>query len=190
MTDNSEELLRILRGEGPPVVIDAEARHHAKGGSIRGGYRAPMLPGQGYSNESKFGAHKETEENTLTWGATEALTLAGAETATTSVQLVHVHRKRPTTFSVAVMLALASNWTGEGPLALEVSYFIGVGQAKGRFVKLFTIATPTDGLAAVNDNQQLPATALQVQARLIASALVNPGPHTAELVVLAAPVFE
>lgn len=154
---------------------------------VKDSYEAQTRPGA-YSSDSEFLV--PSKENTLTWGATETLTgIVGGETSVETKQLIHVSRKRPTSFNVAVIMALGPHWTGEGAVALQVIYVIGVGQTRASFVRLLIVATPLDNSAAINDVFQLPATAMQVSCRLITSALVNPGPHAATITALAAPVY-
>lgn len=191
--ERQEELLAILRGEGGAVRIDAEPRHVAKGGSIRGGYRAPMLPGKAYSAESKFGAKKETDEYTLTWGATQQIVVLAGEATQPTTQLVHVHRKRPTSYTVAVQLTLGANWNGQPPgdLILTISNFIGVGQAQCNLLRTFTVlaAAVATGASVVNEVYTVPATALQCSASLSpVNALTSNA--DAAVTILVAPVFE
>jgi hypothetical protein len=156
---------------------------------VKDGFAPIMKPGA-YSNEARF--LEPTDENTLTWGGSDTLVApAGtAEVVFTTQQLIHVGRKRPTTFSVAVtLLLMGGNWTGEGPLLLQVVYTIGVGQVKTPFVRNLPVATPSNGLAAINDVFELPCTAMQVRAQLVTSALINAGAHSALVTALAAPVY-
>lgn len=191
-----EQLLRILNGsqelyeEGDEVPGQ---RHPRRPGSIRGSYRYPMLPGvSAYSNESRFGREKETHENTLTWGSTQQIVVLAGEAMQPTTQLVHVLRKRPTTYTVAVQLTLGAGWPGPpGDLILTVLNFIGVGQAMCTLVQTFTVlsADVAAGASVVNAVYQVPATALQVQAQLApVNALIAPA--DAAITILAAPVFE
>lgn len=156
---------------------------------VKDGFAPIMKPGA-YSNEARF--LEPTDENTLTWGGSETLVApAGTgEVLFTSQQLIHVGRKRPTTFAVAITLFLmGQSWAGEGPLLLRVVYTVGVGQVKTDFVRNLPVATPAPGLAAINDVFQLPCTAMQVRVQLVTSALINVGAHAALVTALAAPVY-
>lgn len=199
MSSYDEQLLRILRGEqehynpGEEDGLPVGQRHPPRAGSIRGAWRAPMMPGQAYSAESKFGLKKETDELTLTWGATQQIIVLAGEPAQPTTQLVHVHRKRPTTYTVAVQLTLGANWTGQPPgnLVLLVSNIIGVGQAQCTLLQTFIVlaANVVTGASVVNQVYTVPATALQIAASLNpVNALTSPA--DAAITILAAPVFE
>jgi hypothetical protein len=193
-SDYEEQLARILRGEQELYEGKDYVRHPRRLGSIKGAWRAPMLPGvAGYSADSKFGRAKETEENTLTWGATQQIIVTAGEANQSTTQLVHVHRKRPTTYTIAVQLTLGANWSGQpaGDLILTIANIIGVGQAKCNLLRTFTVlaANVASFLSAVNEVYTVPGTALQCTAMLSpVNALTSPA--DAALTILAAPVFE
>jgi hypothetical protein len=191
--DYNEQLLRILRGDHDPEVVPSPVRYPAKAGSLRGAYKARKLPGSMYSADSRFGLKKETEENTLTWGATQTIVVLAGEASQPTTQLVHVLRKRPTSYTVAVQLTLGANWNGQPPgnLVLLVNNFIGVGQAQCNLLQTFTVlaAAVATGASVVNAVYTVPATALQCSASLNpVNALTSPA--DAALTILVAPVFE
>lgn len=159
---------------------------------IKDGYVALRMPGETpYPDHSEF--LTPSRENTLTWGDSQNLTftpLSNEGNVLPSIQLVHVRRKRPTTFTVAIVVALGNGWTGETQLQVFVTYIIGVGQTMCQFQKTFTIANPQSNSQPVNDIVQLPATALQVQLVPSVFNLINVGAeHSIQVTALAAPVY-
>jgi hypothetical protein len=142
------------------------------------------------AHDSPF--NQPSDESTLTWGDTEAITVHPNEVSQDTIQLIHVMRRRPTTYTIAVQLTLGAGWIGQpaGDLILTITNFIGIGQAKCNLVRVFTVlaADVTNNLSAVNEVYQLPATALQCKATLVpVNALTSPADAT--LTLLAAPVF-
>lgn len=159
---------------------------------IKDGYVALRMPGETpYPDHSEF--LTPSRENTLTWGDSQNLTFlpeSAEGNAFPSIQLVHVRRRRPTTFTVAIVVSLGGGWTGETNLTVLITYIIGVGQTMCQFQKSITITNPTDNTQVINDVQQLPATALQVQVTPSVFNLLNVGKeHGIQVTALAAPVY-
>ncbi len=159
---------------------------------VKDGYEPLRMPGQSYENHSHF--LRESQENTLTWGDTEGLTIDPATFGEGSVaqtrQLVHVRRHRPTTFTVAVSLKLGQGWNGESATRLTLDVLIGVGQAFCTIRKTYDIPTPASGTLPVNDIFTVPASAVQCQAGLsIPGGAPAAGIHDAQVTILCAPVY-
>lgn len=148
-----------------------------------------------YDPEEAKGVHstflRSTEEDTRTWGNTSALNFTpavGDVVAKVSTQLIHVSRRRPTTWTILTTLNLGNGWTGEGAWALVLSYTLGVGQANTTVLKPIAIAVPASGAQAVVNTDTVPAHAIQATATLRGVA-VNGVLHETMLTMLAAPIY-
>jgi len=135
-----------------------------------------------------------SDESTLTWGDSAPIqfSLPASSTPVTfqTPQLVHVARHRPTSYNILLNLDL-----GMWPLAdvgwnLVFNAYVGVGQAKTNFQKIFPfLATaPANTPAYISQIFQLPATAFQCGASLVGT-VATAGAHSAQVTILSAPVF-
>lgn len=143
--------------------------------------------------QARFG--EGSVEDTRTWGNStqqQLPTIAlGHYIPVPTTQLIHVARRRPTSFNVLTVVTLGVDWTGEGSWNLVINYLIGVGQTSASFSKTVLIATPTNGLQIVYPDGPFPANAIQTNCVL--SPLGSPdvtGTKTVLFTQLAAPVFE
>jgi len=145
--------------------------------------------------EAHFGA--PSVEDTRTWGNQTLLTLNAIvpigppiAQAFTSTQLVHVSRRRPTSFNILTLVRLIAGWTGESAWDLNIVYTVGVGQAQTQFVITIPIPTPSDGLQVGPHVDQFPLNALQVGCVFSVAAPSDAGFKSVSITQLAAPVFE
>jgi hypothetical protein len=142
--------------------------------------------------ESKFGF--ASIEETRTWGNSASLQFiaTGAETVSIpSPQLIHIHRKRPTTYTILTSIDFGNGWVGEvGPFTLTLLITPGIGQAQ-RTIKVPLAIPGTDVVQSgqFSNVMQLPAHALQAQC-VFSGAILFPGPHDVFVTMMAAPVFE
>lgn len=134
------------------------------------------------------------DEDTRTWGNSFMveffLTAFAGPTPFEPItgQLVHVSRRRPTTFTVFTVLTfIGASWAGENAFTLKLTYSLGVGQAQAPYSKLVAIPAPADGLQVVNTDT-FPIHALQGIASLAGTAKI-PGLHQAQISQFAAPVY-
>jgi hypothetical protein len=141
-----------------------------------------------------YGAHASflapTEEDTRTWGNSQAICFDVKSfylREQVSTQLVHVARRRPTTFTIKTILTFQQGWAGEGPWNLVLSYTLGVGQTQDTITKTIAIPAPAVGLQVV-DTDTLPANAIQAKGALVGAPTVL-GRHSALLSQFAAPVY-
>lgn len=158
--------------------------------------RPGMGPGDGPTGTAGMGAYgayarflQPTDETTLTWGDTQSFTATTADVssaATTTRQLVHVARPRPTTFTVLLNVLFGNGWSTEPSITFTLIVFVGVGQAKTTVKKTYTVATPAPG-STILDTLTIPANAIQCQASF--AGLVQPGEHDVNVTILAAPVY-
>lgn len=167
-------------------------------GPARGAAQQPPArfdPNGAYGVRAEFG--KPTNEDTRTWGNTAFLPTPPALFNTIhdnpfdiqTTQLIHVSRRRPTSFNILTVLTLGgANWTGENEWTLTIQYIVGVGQTQTAFNRVITIATPTDGLQIVNTDQY-PLNSLQTACNLGGVAGIT-GAKSATITQMCAPVFE
>lgn len=143
------------------------------------------------SNEADFLI--PTHENTLTWGDTQTLNInPGDSGSVTTRQLLHVHRRRPTSFTICVTVNLLKGWTGLGSnITFTLLLALGVGQAKTVFQKAYTVAAASviDGTQVVSDLFTVPATAMNAQMTFAPLGALGAGEHSVTLTILAAPVY-
>src|SRR5208282_6198642 len=91
---------------------------------------------------------KPTKEDTTTWGNTAAFTFQtvnGVAPVVPTQQLIHIARRRPTTFSVITVLTLGTGWTGESSWFFQMLYILGVGQTNLKVIRTIAIPVPTNG---------------------------------------------
>lgn len=204
----SSHSARRLGNEAARFNLDEYRRRHGES-AFAGSLNKPQEGGgSGFDPYAALGVRAEfgkpTDEDTRTWGNSTVLifqTLAfGHFTPVSTPQLIHVARRRPTSFNVLTVITLgnvgpdgaaAGGWTGEGPWTLNANFFVGVGQASVAFSISIPIPTPTDGQQIVSTDQ-FPLNAIQSNCTLFP----NSGSPTltakknVTIAQLAAPVFE
>jgi hypothetical protein len=159
---------------------------------VKDGYVPMRMPGeQAYSDHAHF--LEPTKESTRMWGDTASISFVPTSAELLILptqQLVHVMRKRPTTFYVALVVALGAGWNGEGALTIVANYFAGIGQAKANIQKTFQIATPASNVQPINDVSPIPATALQIGITVILPNILQLNtPHDLQITALCAPLY-
>lgn len=131
-----------------------------------------------------------SEESTLVWGNTASIGFVATLAESIfqqSQQLIHVARRRPTSYTVLTTLDLGGGWTGEGAFLFVVALTCGVGQARAGYQRKIPIPAPTN-FSQVSDLVTIPATALNVSVALVGVA-ANVGQHDAVVTSLCAPVY-
>ena len=170
-------------------------------GPARGAAQQPPArfdPNDAYGVRAEFG--KPTNEDTRTWGNTTFIPSPPSTFITAhdtsyeiqTTQLIHVSRRRPTSFNILTVLTLGAigsgNWAGENPVTFTIQYIVGVGQTQVAFNRVITIATPSDGLQIINTDQY-PLNSLQTACNLSGVANID-GAKFAAITQMCAPVFE
>lgn len=146
---------------------------------------------------------KPSEEDTRTWGNSTSLSFVGSAVGELvnypSTQLLHVSRKRPTTFLVTTVVVLGNGWQGESTGWTVFNTIIaGVGQTQAPVQRTLPLdpliaALPLQyagQISQVVDSVQLPANALQCNLTLASTqGPINDGPHDVLVTVIAAPIY-
>jgi hypothetical protein len=165
----------------------------------------PTMFSEGPDNVPGVKAHflAPSEEDTRTWGNSTTLSFVGASIGEAfvfpSTQLLHVSRKRPTTFLVTTIVILGNGWAGEGVgWNLFNTIIVGVGQTQAPVQRVLpldpliaSLPLTAGRIAQVVDFVEVPANALQCNVALsdTLGIPVNPGPHDVLVTVLAAPIY-
>ena len=138
-----------------------------------------------------------TTEETRTWGNNCPFTFLATndeQVLLTTTQLVHVHRKHPTSYKLLTVVDLTSGWVGElgETWSLTANVIVGVGQAQVNLKRVipFPVAQITDG-AQFSDLVTIPGHAIQCAAVLAGGVAIVGGPFTRTAIVtqLIAPLF-
>jgi hypothetical protein len=168
-----------------------EYRHRVSAfGAQRPGNPADFDPHEAKGVRAEFG--KPTDEDIRTWGNWVNVTLLGEgeDVTTPAQQLVHVSRRRPTSFNILTVVNFGLGWRGASDACnLLITYTVGVGQAQMTFTKTIAIATPEPG-GSVFNTDQFPLNAVQGYAQLLTGALLTSATYQATIGQFAAPVFE
>lgn len=148
--------------------------------------------------DTKGGTHSHflvpSEEETRTWGNSGSIAFVGipAEPITfPGPQLIHILRRRPTSYTVLTVVDFLQGWDGEPSVnwTVNVQIVVGVGQAKVpvlRFINAGTVPL-ANGLQLI-DLLTLPAHAMQSSVSLTGNVAVA-GPKALNVTMLAAPVY-
>lgn len=164
-------------------------RGSAFGGQKPGG-PADFDPHEVKGVRAEFG--KATDEEIRTWGNWVNITLMGEgeDVTTPAQQLVHVSRRRPTSFNILTVVNFGVGWRGASDACnLLITYTVGVGQAQMTFTKTIAIPTPGPG-GSIFNTDQFPLNAVQGYAQLLTGALSAGATYQATIGQFAAPVFE
>ena len=172
----------------------AESLHSSQTGRVG---RYDPVKAKGVAADFLKGTHEETR----TWGNSQPFSFVtdgtGDAVLYATVQLIHVSRWRPTSFTVQTVMTLISGWTPEagagGLYNLFVDYILGVGQTSIRVQKKYPLTPLFDGNGVilsqpVNDVLTFPANAIQATATIIGTSRAA-GVKTGTIAQLAAPIY-
>jgi hypothetical protein len=160
----------------------------------------PSRTGRAFDPHAALGIRAEfgkpTDEDTRTWGNAANLTIAtialGHFDSVPTQQLIHVARRRPTSFNILTVITLGMGWTGEtaSNWVVNILYTIGVGQTQATFAVPVTIVSPANNTQIIQ-RDQFPANA--INAYCVLSSTGSPalsGQKNLIISQFAAPVFE
>jgi hypothetical protein len=170
--------------------LDEYMRRKSAFGAQKPGGPAPFDPHDTYGVRAEFG--KPTDEDTRTWGNSQIIQFVATPENLTlpTVQLIHVARRRPTSFNIITVVTFGQGWLGTADACdLNIIYIMGVGQTSISFINTLTIADPEPGSSFFHVDQ-FPLNAVQTQAQILVHPTNTGATYVTQVAQLAAPVFE